>query len=137
MGILSVSALANIHSQLSIKYEELLQSQFDRHGPDIAFPGSHKYFSQHVEDVILLWSSIKDSHHPPTSRQITEVLRDVSLLEMIGMYNMKGMDRVSTFNLIGGSSQYFFLIAARVLWIIAVDNNMIFCCATYLYFMLL
>ena len=93
MGIKIISALANIHSQLSTASGVQLQQQVDRRGCKIPLPIPRRDPSNYVEEVISQWSA-GHSHRPPTWRQHLEVLRDIGLLELSQQIDtfMQGMD---------------------------------------------
>ena len=73
MGIQIVSALTNIHSQLTAT------SGVQLYGHNI--PDPNKSPDQYVKEVISQWS-VGRSHHPPTWRHLLEVLRDIGQLEL-------------------------------------------------------
>ena len=91
MGIQIVSALANIHTQLTTASGVQLQPQ-NQYGYKIIliyqiYPG------RNVEEVFSQWSA-GQSHRPPTWRHLLEVLRDISLVELSQQIDtfMKGND---------------------------------------------
>ena len=93
MGIQIVSALANIHSQLTTTSGVQLQVQLDKFGGMIALPDPQTDPGQYVEEVFSQWSAGR-SLRPPTWRHLLEVLRDIGLVELsqqIEMF-MKGKD---------------------------------------------
>ena len=93
MGIQIVSALANIHSQLTTISGVQLQSQVYRNGRMIELPDPHTDPGRYVQEVIYQWSA-GCSHRPPTWRHLLEVLQDIGLLELSRQIDtfMKGKD---------------------------------------------
>ena len=90
MGVYIVSVLANIQYQLTTGVQ--LQPQFDKHGRRIPLPDPQTAPGQYVEEVISLWS-IGHSPHPPTWRELLQVLQDIGQLELRQQIEafMKGM----------------------------------------------
>ena len=84
MGIQIVSALANIHSQLTTASGVQLQDYTPDPDRD---PG------QYVVEVFSQWSA-GHSHRPPTWRELLKVLRDIGQLELTQQIDtfMKGKD---------------------------------------------
>ena len=84
MGIQIVSALANIHSQLTTTLG--VQREYKLPDPQ-SDPG------RYVEGVFSQWSA-GHSHRPPTWKHLLEVLRDIGLVELSQKIDifMKGKD---------------------------------------------
>ena len=79
MGIQIVSALANIHSQLTTTSG--VQLQLNRYGRQVALPDPQTDPGRYVKEVFSQWSAGR-SHRPPTWRHLLEVLRDIGLVEL-------------------------------------------------------
>ena len=92
MGIQIVSALANIHSQLTTTLGVQLQEHY-RYRRRGALPDPQRDPGRYVKEVFSQWSAGL-SHRPPTWRHLLEVLRDIGLVDLsqqIEMF-MKGKD---------------------------------------------
>ena len=89
MGIQIVSALANIHSQLTTTSGV----QLSEYGRMIVLPDPLRNPGWYVEEVFSQWSA-GHSHRPPTWRHLLEVLRDIGLVELNQQIDtfMKGKD---------------------------------------------
>ena len=81
MGVHIVSVLANIHYQLTTTSGVQLQPQVDKHGRRIPLPDPQRAPGQYVEEVISQWSA-GHSPHPPTWRELLQVLQDIGQLKL-------------------------------------------------------
>ena len=81
MEVEIVSAIANIHYQLTVTSGVQLRSQIDRHGYEMALPDPQREAGQYVEEVISQWSA-GHSPHPPTWRKLLQLLQDIGLQEI-------------------------------------------------------
>ena len=92
MGVHIVSVLANIHYQLTTISGVQLQPQLDEDEDEIELPDPRRAPGQYVEEVISQWSAGR-SPHPPTWRELLQVLQDIGQLELRQQIEafMKGM----------------------------------------------
>ena len=81
MGVHIVSVLADIHYQLTTTSGMQLQPQVDKRGCRIPLPDPQTAPGQYVEEVISQWSA-GHSPHPPTWRELLQVLQDIGQLEL-------------------------------------------------------
>ena len=92
MGVHIVSALADIHYQLTTKSGVQLQPQVNKHGRRIPLPDPQTAPGQYIEELISQWSA-GHSPRPPTWRELLKVLQDIGQLELRQQIEafMKGM----------------------------------------------
>ena len=92
MGVHIVSVLANIHYQIITTSGVQLQPQVDKSGYIIPLPDPQRAPGPYVEEVISQWSA-GSGLHPPTWRELLQVLQDIGQLELRQQIEafMKGM----------------------------------------------